>query len=315
MSDVGPRSAEDRILVTGSGGVLGTALLRELSDQPHVTGLRRADCDLLDFNATLSFWQDLRPTVVHHLAGWVAGVQGNLNNAGRAYYENAQINLNVIEASRRVGVRKIVAAGTTAIYSDDVTLPMREQDLWVGVPHGSEGAYGYAKRGMLVQLEAYRLQYGIDYAFMICTNLYGENDRFDERFGHVVPSLVSRFERAVREGAETITIWGDGSPTRDFLYSGDAARAFRRAAEVGSGPFNTATGEAITIRQLVELLTRAFEYKGRVVWDTSKPSGQKRRAYDVANLRALDWAPQVPLEAGLARTAAWYKAHRDDARR
>lgn len=310
--------ASERVLVTGSGGVLGTALLAELrlSGCGEVAAPHRRDCDLLDEAATLALWRDYRPTIVFHLAGWVAGVQGNLNNAGRAFYENSRINLNVIEASRLAGVRKIVAAGTTAVYSDAAPLPMREDDVWIGAPHGSEASYAHAKRAMLAHLQAYKTQYGLDFAYMICTNLYGENDRFDEAHGHVVPSLISRFERVGREGADHIVIWGDGSPTRDFLYARDAARAFLfAAAEGATGAFNTATGEAMTIRQLVETLADISQYQGEVRWDTTKPLGQSRRSYDVTRLKGLGWRPEVTLREGLGRTASWYRANLEAVRR
>ena len=308
-------TAAERILITGAGGVLGTALARRLSNCENLFALRRADCDLLDRDATVALWRDIRPTIVYHLAGWVAGVQGNLNNGGRAFYENAQINLNVIEASRLAGVPKIVAAGTTAVYSDEVGLPMRESDIWVGSPHGSERAYGHAKRAMLAQLEAYADQYGIDFCYMVCTNLYGPNDRFDEQFGHVVPSLISRFEQAVREGRKEIVIWGDGSPTRDFVFSADAAEAFALAAASGHGTYNMATGHSVTIRDLVEALIDVFCFEGRVLWDASKPSGQRRRSYDVGRLRGLGWSPMTSLRDGLSATADWYREHREGARR
>ena len=311
--------AAERVLVTGSGGVLGTALIAELRARGcgSIMALRRQHCDLLDRSAALRFFGEYRPTLVFHLAAWVAGVQGNMDNAGRAFYENALINLNVIEATRLCGARKIIAAGTTATYSDEVSLPMREADIWQGRPHGSEEAYGHAKRAMLAQLEAYRKQYGLNYAYMVCSNLYGENDRFDERCGHVVPALISRFERATRERADSIVIWGDGSPTRDFVYARDAARAFAAAADpAAQGAYNLATGESVSIRQLVDTLAAVFGFDGRVEWDTSRPNGQMRRAYDVSRIRGdLGWAPEVPLGEGLGRTARWFRDRGDDARR
>jgi GDP-L-fucose synthase len=307
----------ERILVTGSGGVLGTAILKALQDRSVATVLapRRAECDLLDAGAVQRVWEDFGPTLVFHLAGWVAGVQGNLSFAGKAFYENTCINVNVIEASRKVGVRKIVAAGTAAIYSDDIPLPMREDDVWRGAPHGSEGAYAHAKRAMLAQLEAYRTQYGLDFGYMIATNLYGENDRFDEKYGHVVPSLIARFHRAVAQGQREIVVWGDGSPTRDFLFSDDAAGAFLAVAEKGQGSYNTATGAVITIRDLVETLQKVSGFSGEVVWDTSKPKGQQTRSYDVSRLQSLGWSPKVGLEEGLKRTFRWYNAYETTARR
>lgn len=308
--------SEERVLVTGTGGVLGSALLTLLrTSGANVLAPRRSECDLLDAEAVRSTWDAFKPTIVFHLAGWVAGVQGNLSFAGRAFYENTCINVNVIEASRRVGVRKIVAAGTTAVYSDEIPLPMREADIWRGAPHGSEAAYAHSKRAMLAQLEAYRMQYHIDFGYLICTNLYGPGDRFDEKYGHVVPSLIARFHRAAQLDEPEIVIWGDGTPTRDFLFSEDAARAFLAVAEQGQGAYNTATGSTVTIRELVELLRGVSGYSGKVVWDTDRPKGQQARSYNNERLRSLGWAPHVKLADGIAKSFAWYKQNHETVRR
>lgn len=308
--------SSERVLITGAGGVLGTALcqvLREL--QVPFLAPTRSQCNLLDGEAVRAFWAEYRPTLVVHLAGWVAGVQGNLSFAGQAFYENTCINVNVIEASRLAGVRKIVAAGTTAVFSDEIPLPMQEKDIWRGAPHGSEAAYAHAKRAMLAQLEAYKKQYGIDFTYMICTNLYGPGDRFDEKYGHVVPSLVARFHRASRLGQPEIVIWGDGSPTRDFLFSRDAAKAFVVAAEQGDGAYNTATGVALPIRNLVEVLREVSGFKGVVVWDDTKPKGQQARSYDNSRLVGLGWKAETTLQDGIRQTFEWYDRNIDAVRR
>lgn len=298
----------ERIVVTGAGGVLGAALGKLLNE--HVNEdlllLRRSDCDLLDKIAVERVWREFRPSLVFHLAGRVAGIQGNLNFAGAAFYENVAINLNVIEASQQVGVRKIVAAGTTAIYSDQVEMPMREADLWNGPPHSSEAAYGHAKRAMLANLQAYKQQYGMDYAYLICTNLYGPHDRFDTRYGHVVPSLVARFFEAARDKLDWIAIWGDGSPTRDFLFADDAAEGFATAALRGSGVYNLASGKVVTIRDLAENLKKISAFSGELRWDISRPNGQQRRAYDVSAMHSLGWNAHTELPDGLAQTFRWY---------
>ncbi len=308
---------QERVILTGATGLLGTAMRKVLADQEvnSVLALSRSDCDLLDETAVLKAWKAFSPTIVIHLAAWVAGIQGNLRFSGEAFYVNTKINLNVIEASRLTGVQKIIAAGTTAIYSDDVAIPIREEALWHGPPHISEAAYGNAKRAMLAQLEAYKTQYGIDYCYMICTNLYGINDRFDEKFGHVVPSLIVRFHRAAKQSEEQLVLWGDGSAIRDFLFADDAAEAFVLAAKRGSGIFNVASGQAVTIAQLSKILQKLTNYDGEIVWDTSKPSGQQRRGYDISRLRALGWEPTVNLEKGLQRTIDWYTEHFADVRR
>ena len=316
MNDTVMDLRRERVLVTGAGGVLGLALVARLNEQGvTLSAPRRAQCDLLDAGAVRAIFDDFKPTVVLHLAGWVAGVQGNLSFAGRAFYENTCINVNVIEASRLAGVRKIVAAGTTAVYSDEIALPMREADIWRGAPHGSEAAYAHSKRAMLAQLEAYRTQYGIDFGYMICTNLYGPGDRFDEKYGHVVPSLIARFQRAAELEQPEIVIWGDGTPTRDFLFSDDAARAFLTVAEQGQGAFNTATGSTVTIRELVEVLRSVSGYRGEVVWDVTKPKGQQARSYDNSRLLQLGWAPETGLADGIAQSFEWYQRNIGSVRR
>jgi GDP-L-fucose synthase len=307
----------ETILVTGSGGVLGTALHHALAKRglTKVATPTRTECDLLNEADVRRYWAEVQPSLVFHLAGWVAGIQGNMSFPAEALYANARINLNVIEASRIVGAKKVVCAGTTAIYSDQVSRPMREDDLWLGAPHGSEAPYGHAKRFALAQLEAYKKQYGIDFAYLICTNLYGPNDRFDEIHGHVVPSLIARFYRAKAEQAADIVIWGDGRPTRDFLFAADAANAFVSAAERGDGAYNLATGSNHTIRTLAETLKEVSGFAGQITWDTSKPLGQLDRSYDVSRLQALGWTAETSLSDGLRQTFEWYAGNLDKVRR
>lgn len=307
----------ETILVTGARGVLGTALLHSLRQRgiEKVFAPSRDQCDLLNDADVRRTFEDVRPTLVMHLAGWVAGVQGNLNFPADALFANGRMNLNVIDAAREFGTTKIVCAGTTAIYSDQVPKPMREDDLWQGAPHGSEAPYGHAKRFMLAQLEAYQKQHGIDFAYLICTNLYGPNDRFDEKHGHVVPSLIARFHRVTAEKNPDIAIWGDGTPTRDFLYADDAAEGFVAAAEKGSGTYNLATGQNHTIRSLVETLQGISGFSGHVVWDTTKPLGQLQRSYDVSRLEGLGWSAKARLADGLKTTFDWYAANQDKIRR
>lgn len=308
---------KDRVLLTGVGGVLGAALFKALNKRgvKSICAPTRSDCDLLKWDSVIGLCQEFRPTLIFHLAAWVSGLGGNLKFSAQAFYENAQININIIEAARRTGVEKFVAAGTTAVYSDEVPLPLSEKHIWVGVPHSSERAYGHAKRAMLAQLEACQLQSGLDYGYLLCTNLYGPHDRFDEVHGHVIPSLISRFYRAKQSGQKEIIVWGDGTPTRDFLYSEDAAEAFLTIAEKGHGPYNVATGSHVTIREMVDTLKTVCGFDGDIVWDTSKPNGQQARSYDISLLSALGWRQQISLDAGLAETFAWYGQHVETARR
>lgn len=296
--------------------MIGNALVKELqADGSHqVVGLSSRDVDLTDFRSTLALFQQHRPAIVYHLAARVSGIMGNLRAQGQAYFDNARININTIEAARLSGARKVVAMGSAAIYSDQVTLPMREEEIWFGAPHRSEAGYAHAKLGMLAQLEAYQDQYGLDYAYCVSTNLFGPHDKFDENHGHVLPSLISKFHRAKQDGS-SVVVWGSGTPERDFLYAKDAARAMRLIGERFTGPINLATGSAISIQQMAEIIREIAGYGPELEWDRSKPDGQHLRAYDVSKLKALGFKPQYSFREALEETYNWYKKHFSEARR
>ena len=304
------------IIVTGATGVIGTALVSELkaNSGQHVVALSSHHVDLTDFGATTALFQQYRPAIVYHLAARVFGIMGNVGTQGQAYLNNVRINTNTLEAARLAGAKKVVGMGSTAIYSDQVALPMREEDIWMGAPHGSEFGYAHAKRGMLAQLQAYEDEWGLDYAYCVSTNLFGPNDRFDEQRGHVLPSLISKFHRAARDGS-TVTVWGSGKPERDFLYCKDAARAIRLVGEQFSGPINLASGASISIRDTVELLRDIVGHGIDVQWDRSKPDGQMLRAYDISKLRALGFDTAYSLKAALTETYRWYSENSLSARR
>lgn len=308
---------EDRFLVTGGSGLLGMALVSELrshSSGASVLGLSSKDVDLTNFEATLQFFQSYRPTIVYHLAARVSGLMGNIKAQGQAYLDNTRMNSNVVEAARLAGARKVVAMGSTAVYSDSVALPMLESQIWSGAPHYSEAGYAHAKRGMLAQLEAYKDQYGLDYAYCVSTNLFGPHDKFDEQHGHVIPSLLSKFLRANQIGGP-VTIWGSGTPQRDFLYSHDAALALRMIGESFTGAINLATGKAISILDTVGLIAEVSGFQGAVEWDRTKPDGQKLRSYDVSKLEALGFRPRYSLRDALKETYDWLAANASAARR
>lgn len=304
------------VMVTGASGVIGNALVERLRERGHtqIFALSSDDCDLRDEAATLDLFQRCKPAMVFHMAAKVAGIMGNMVNRASAYLDNIRINTNVIDAAYRSGAGKIVAMGTTAIYSDLVSLPMSEDDIWIGPPHASEAPYGHAKRAMLAQLEAYKEQYGLEYVYCVSTNLYGPHDKFDEKFGHVLPSLVSKFARAAREGT-SITVWGDGSPQRDFLYSVDAAEALCLVAEKGQGAINLASGQPVSIRHAVELLAEVSGYSGAIEWDASKPKGQMLREYSISRLASLGFQTRYSLHDGLEETYRWFCANESVARR
>lgn len=305
----------DKILITGASGVIGQALKKELeaSGYANVTALSSASGDLRNEETTLKIFHEVKPDVVYHLAARVYGIMGNLQNKGKAFIDNTRINTNVIDSAFQAGARKVVAMGSSAIYSDNVTLPMTENQVWNGAPHFSEAAYAHSKRGMLAQLEAYHAQYGLDFAFCISTNLYGPYDKFDEQWGHVIPSLISKFHRASREGGN-VSVWGTGKARRDFLFGADAAYAVRLIGENFTGPINLATGHSQTIRDTVELISKISGLRGEVLWDTSKPDGQNLRQYDVSKLAELGFVPRHSLEEGLQKTYQWFANNTDIAR-
>jgi len=305
----------DRVLVTGAHGVIGRAVVSLLRSQGRdVVEVGSDAADLRRLDEADRLMVEFQPTSIIHLAARVHGLMGNVGRQGDMFFDNLQINSNVIDAGRRAGVSKIVAMGSVAVYSDTVDLPIRESDFWTGPPHASEFGYGHAKRAMLAQLESYQDQFGMDFAFAVSTNLFGPNDRFDEVQGHVLPSLLSKFYRAVQQGGP-VSVWGTGRATRDFLFSYDAAQALVRLLDSGSGVYNVASGSDVTIRELVELLVEVTGFDDVIEWDASKPDGQAARAYDITRIAALGWAPQYQLADALALTYRWYEANVDSVRR
>ena len=307
-----------RILVTGAGGLVGMALTARLRDAGHevVPLASRADCDLTvpgDVGAVMRF---VRPETVLHLAASVFGVGGNLSFPAEVFYRNTLMNTTMIEACHQVGVRKIVAMGSAAIYADGLSQPMQEADAMAGEPHDSEYGYAYSKRAMFAQLKAYAQQYGLShgfsYGFVIATNMYGPHDKFDPLHGHVVPSLLKKFIDAEASGA-TVEIWGDGSPTRDFLYVKDAADGLLRILEQGEGAYNLATGTALPIRALVEEIAKHFPGVA-YEWNIDKPLGQLQRAYDTTRIRGLGFSPAYDLARGITETVQWLRSNLSEIR-
>lgn len=302
------------ILITGASGVLGVALVKALSgSQEEIIGLRSADGDLRDPGVAAAIFDRYRPSTVFHAAARVHGIMGNHAFPADMFYDNAQINMNVIEAARRVGCRKFVAVSTVAAYPSGLALPISESSIWDGPPHHSERFYAHAKRAMLAHLESCNIQYGMGFAYAILTNLYGPEDRFDTEYGHVIPSLVAKFHAAVQNGSP-INVWGTGVAKRDFLYADDAAEALLAIAKTETGAFNIATGHTVPVRRVVEIL---MELSGvtNVSWDATKPDGQLDRSYDVSKLAKLGFRPKNSLESGLAETYKWYSERYPDVRR
>ncbi|MCZ8375703.1 MAG: NAD-dependent epimerase/dehydratase family protein [Beijerinckiaceae bacterium] len=303
-----------RIIVTGATGVVGQALMECLSARGEdALALRgRSGVNLENLDETVQFFERQKPELVYHLAGAVFGLGGNRRFPGDAFRRNVLINTHVIEACRRAGVKKIVAMGSAAMYADRDPPYFSEDVLMMGLPHDSELAYGFAKRAMLIQLESYKQQFGLQFAFAVATNMYGPHDRFDPVYGHVIPSLVVKFASAGSD--EKVELWGDGSPTRDFLFALDAAEALVLLMEKGDGAYNVATGKSVAISELVACLHDLFPGR-ESFWNTSKPSGQRERQYSVSRLASLGFEPKFDLRAGLKRTVDWYLANQEIVRR
>ncbi len=314
----------DPILVTGARGLVGSAVVEHLKHSGYiVAAVNRTHCDLLNFQETVKLFESInpRPVYVFHAAARVFGIMGNMNNQGRSYLENTLINTHVIEAARQIGVKKITVMGTNAVYPFPPTLPFSENTIFNGRPHSSESAYAHAKRGMLAMLEAYQESYGLEWAYLVSCNLFGPRDKFDPVNGHVIPSLIRKFYEA-KATFSPVTVWGDGSAQRDFLYVKDVARIAEMVmgSAIGeelvegcsSGPINIASGTVMSIREIVEILSDITGVRD-IVWDSTKPNGQIRRYADLSRLNALGFKPAYSIADGLRETWEWYRNDRSGA--
>ncbi len=302
-----------RVLVTGGGGFLGRALMARLAEKGagSVVAPRSSEVDLRERAAVRRCLTESKPDLVIHAAAVVGGIGANRAHPGRFFYDNALMGIELIEAARRAGVPKLVCLGTICAYPKHTPAPFREEELWNGYPEETNAPYGLAKKMLLVQLQAYRAEYGFDGIYLLPVNLYGPHDNFDLETGHVIPAMIRRFLEAKAGNAGEVVLWGDGSPTREFLYVDDAAEGILRAAEQydGGEPVNLGSGEEISIADLAALVARETGYAGKVRWDTTKPNGQPRRKLDVSRAEALfGWRATTPLSEGMRRTVEWYRA-------
>ncbi len=301
-----------RVLVTGGGGFLGTHVVERLRAngvEPFVP--RRRDYDLTVAADAERLFADARPELVLHLAAEVGGIGANRANPGRYWYANLMMGAHVLEQSRLDSVGKVVVLGTICAYPKFAPVPFREEDLWNGYPEETNAPYGIAKKTLLVGAHGYREQYGMNVVFLLPVNLYGPRDNFDLETSHVIPALIRKMVEAQERGEREIVLWGDGSPTREFLYVDDCAEAIVLAAERydGPDPVNLGTGEEISIRELAELIAELTGFDGEIVWDTSKPNGQPRRRLDVSRAEELfGFRAHTSLRDGLGQTIAWYRA-------
>jgi GDP-L-fucose synthase len=279
-------------------------LLQADGIEPFVA--RRRDYDLTREADAERLFADARPELVFHLAAEVGGIGANRSNPGRYWYANLMMGAHVLEQARLHGAAKVVVAGTVCAYPKFTSVPFHEDDLWNGYPEETNAPYGVAKKSILVGAQSYRDQYGLDAIFLLPANLYGPRDNFDLEASHVIPALI----RKMVESPDEVVLWGDGSPTREFLYVDDAAQGLLLAAERydGAEPVNLGTGAEISIRELAELIAELTGFEGEIVWDTSQPNGQPRRALDTSRARELfGFEARTPLREGLERTIAWYR--------
>jgi GDP-L-fucose synthase len=302
-----------RVVVTGGAGFLGSVVVRLLSERGcrDIFVPRSHEYDLRERDAIIRLYKETRPHLVIHLAAVVGGIGANRANPGRFFYDNAIMGIQLLEYARQFRVDKFVAVGTICAYPKSTPLPFREDDLWNGYPEETNAPYGLAKKMLLVQAQAYRDQYGFNAIYPMLVNLYGPNDNFDLETSHVIPALIRKCVEARDNRRPEVVLWGDGSPTREFLYVEDAAEAVLLAAERydGRDPVNIGSGEEITIGDLARLIASEVGFDGEFVWDATKPNGQPRRCLDTTRARRLfGFQARHSLREGLSRTVAWFLA-------
>ncbi len=301
-----------RVCVTGGAGFLGSFVVEKL----HEHGAREVfvpqieQYDLVQLADIRRMLADARPDVILHLAALVGGIGANRERPAEFFYSNLMMGVQLIHEAWKQGVEKLVAVGTICAYPKFTPIPFKEENLWDGYPEETNAPYGLAKKMLLVQAQAYRQQYGFNAIFPLPVNLYGPRDNFDLETSHVIPALIRKCLEAKERGEDQVLLWGDGSPTREFLYVEDAAEGLVLAAERYNGPepFNLGSGQEIPIKDLAELIARLTGFQGKIAWDTSKPNGQPRRALDTSRAeKFFGFRAQTNFEEGLRRTIEWYQ--------
>ena len=300
-----------RILVTGGTGFLGTFVVNKLEERgcKNIFIPRSQDYDLVQMLAVKKLYKDAKPDIVIHLAAKVGGIGANLKNPGKFFYDNLMMGVQMMEVGRQMGIDKFVAIGTICCYPKITPVSFKEENLWDGYPEETNAPYGLAKKMLLVQSQAYRQQYGFNSIFLLPVNLYGPGDNFDMESSHVIPALIKKCVNAIRRRKKDIVVWGTGKPTREFLYVEDCAQAIILATEKYNKkePVNIGTGSEISIKDLAALIVRLTGFKGKIIFDKTKPDGQPRRRLDVRRAeREFGFIAKTGIEEGLNKTIEWY---------
>ena len=300
------------VLVTGGTGFLGRQVVAELKEAgAKVVGVGSAHADLRYRGEIDRLLEEVAPSAVVHLAAVTGGIGANRAQPGRFFYDNAIMGIELLESCRVRGIEKVLVSGTVCSYPKYTPVPFREESLWDGYPEETNAPYGLAKKMLLVQSQAYRQEYGFNAIHLLVVNLYGPGDSFDLESSHVIPAMIRRFVEAHDSGASEVVLWGDGSPTREFIYVRDAASAIRLALEhyEGAEPVNIGSGREVSIKELAETVADAVGYRGAIEWDTTKPNGQPSRRLETSKARDLfGFEAGTDFCDGLAETIAWYRA-------
>jgi GDP-L-fucose synthase len=310
---------QDRILVTGSGGFVGNALLAKFKERGYtnILPVRRKEFDLTHESEVQRLYTELRPDVVMHMAAEVGGIGANRDNPGRYFFANLAMGMHLIEGARKHGIKKFLQVGTICAYPKFTPVPFKEEELWNGYPEETNAPYGIAKKALLVMCQSYRQQYGLKAIYVLPVNLYGPHDNFHLHTSHVIPALIRKCVEARERGDAEVVAWGSGSASREFLYVDDCAEGLLLALEKYDSPepINLGNGREITIKDLTEMVARIAGFKGSIRWDLTKPDGQPRRCLDVGRAaRELGFHAKTTLEDGLKKTVEWFENHVDSAR-
>jgi len=306
-------SKSDRIIVTGGAGFLGSFVMEKLRARGYTNLIvpRRKEYDLTHEDGAQRLYKDFRPDVIVHMAAEVGGIGANWENPGRYFFANMAMGLHLIEGARQHGLKKFLQVGTICAYPKFTPVPFKEEDLWNGYPEETNAPYGVAKKALLVMLQGYREQYGLNGVYVLPVNLYGPGDNFNLKSSHVIPALVRKCVEARRRGDKEIQAWGTGSASREFLYVEDCAEGIILTMEKydSPDPINLGSGREITIKELTNLVAKLARFQGKIAWDPSKPDGQPRRCLDVSRARdRVGFVARTGLEEGLRKTIEWYES-------